>query len=237
MESGYGWPYVTEGQLRPAAIETELMAAPFQTKSYSIAGITPEDPFADALTEGGPFQRKAWVTTEKVSVFRIGPRESLSSMENVGEGLHQWQVLQPDWLEVALTELREVDAEIAEETLPVINDAVKVEGERLIRALAGHPEGPTVYPTRDGEVAIHFKSRDLPSSVVVLLNNSGEAECYAYTDGKSRRAHYEASSDLPDAFVLQQLRALMPKKSDPNVRSLGIGSPWALLSSTFFAGG
>ena len=37
-------------------------------------------------------------------------------------------------------------------------------------------------------------------------------------------------SDLPDAFVLQQLRALMPKQSNSPVRSGGIGLPWVLLA-------
>ena len=227
---GYGWRYDTEHQSRLPMAAADRMTAPFQTRSYSIPGITPEDPFAEVLSEEGRFQRKTGDTTGHVFFSWSGMRASLWSKGNAEEAPGQWQVLQSSWLEDALAALREVDDEIAEEALPVIKDAVKVEAERLIKALAGHPWAPAVYPTQDGEVAIHFKSQELPNSVVILLNNGGEAECYAHTGSKSRRAHYDASSDLPDAFVLQQLRALMPKQSNSPVRSGGIGLPWVLLA-------
>ena len=95
------------------------------------------------------------------------------------------------------------------------------EAERIIVGLARHPWAPTVYPTRDAEVAIHFKSPDSPGSVVVLLDNHGRGECYACTGGHSRRARYDASSDLPDGFVMEQLAALMP----PRVMSTRDGRP------------
>lgn len=114
------------------------------------------------------------------------------------------------WLADALAALASVDEEIAEEDLPEIDSATKMEAERLLADLARHPQAPTVYPTQDAEIAIHFKSSDLPDSVVILLNDSGQADCYAYTGGRSRRAHYETSSDLPGAFVLEQLRRLKP---------------------------
>lgn len=114
------------------------------------------------------------------------------------------------WLEDALGALAEVDDEITEDGLPEINSSARKEAERIIVGLARHPWAPTVYPTKDAEIAIHFKSPDLPNSVVILLNNHGQAECYAYTGGNSRRAHYDASSDLPDSFVMEQLRDLTP---------------------------
>ena len=114
------------------------------------------------------------------------------------------------WLADALAALAGVDEEIAEEDLPEIDSATKMEAERLLADLARYPQAPTLYPTQDAEIAIHFKSSDLPDSVVILLNDSGQADCYAYTGGRSRRAHYETSSDLPDAFVLDQLRRLKP---------------------------
>ena len=115
------------------------------------------------------------------------------------------------WVADALQALAELDDEIVEGGLPEIGPSVWKEAERIIVGLA-HPWAPTVYPTQDAEVAIHFKSPDSPGSVVVLLDNHGRGECYAYTDGHSRRAHYDASSDLPDGFVMEQLAALMPPR-------------------------
>ena len=114
------------------------------------------------------------------------------------------------WLEDALGTLAEMDDEVTEDGLPEINSSARKEAERIIVGLARHPWAPTVYPTQDAEIAIHFKSPDLPNSVVILLNNHGQAECYSYTGGHSRRAHYDASTDLPDSFVREQLRDLTP---------------------------
>ena len=129
------------------------------------------------------------------------------------------------WLADTLAALADIDDEIAEENLPAINAATKAEAERLIRALAQQFSAPTVYPTQDGEIAIHFKSPRRPDSVVILLNNGGQGECYAYTDGRSRRAHYDVSADLPDGFLEEQLRALAPARVDISAQAKGIGLP------------
>ena len=94
------------------------------------------------------------------------------------------------WLADALQALAELDDEIAEDGLPEIGPSVRKEAERIIVGLARHPWAPTVYPTQDAEVAIHFKSPDSPGSVLVLLDNHGRGECYAYIGGHSRRARY-----------------------------------------------
>ncbi len=125
------------------------------------------------------------------------------------------------WLAEALQALAELDHEIVEDGLPDTKPCVRKEAERIIVGLARHPWAPTVYPTQDAEIAIHFKSPDSPGSVVVLLDNHGRGECYAYTGGHSRRARYDASSDLPDGFVMEQLAALMP----PRVMSTRDGRP------------
>ncbi len=114
------------------------------------------------------------------------------------------------WLADALAELAEVDDEIAEDDLPQVGDTTKAEAERLVRALAWTPLAPSVYPTQDAEIALHFKSPGVSGTVVILLSDGGRADCHAYVDGRSRRAHYQTSSDLPDAFVLDQLRRLTP---------------------------
>ena len=111
-----------------------------------------------------------------------------------------------------LQALAELDDEIVEDGLPEIKPSVRKEAERIIVRLARHPWAPTVYPTRDAEIAIHFKSPDSPGSAVVRLDNHGRAECYAYTHGHSRRARYDASSNLPDGFVTEQLATLMPTR-------------------------
>ena len=114
------------------------------------------------------------------------------------------------WLADALAELAEVDDEIAEDDLPPVGDTTKAEAERLVRDLAWTPLAPSVYPTQDAEIALHFKSPGVSGTVVILLSDGGRADCHAYVDGRSRRAHYQTSSDLPDAFVLDQLRRLTP---------------------------
>ena len=125
-----------------------------------------------------------------------------------GEALHQPLTSDAAWLSDVLTELEKIDEEIAEEELPEIRSTTKKEARRIIEALTGHPVAPTVYPTQDGELAIHFKSLGSPNATVILLNNDAGADCYSHTKGRNRRAHYDDSSELPDDFVRAQLRTL-----------------------------
>ena len=121
---------------------------------------------------------------------------------------------EPGWLADALAELAEVDDEIAEDNLPEVGAAAKAEAERIIRAVAGR--APAVYPTQDAEIALHFKSPGRPGAVLVLLRDDGRADCHAYIGGRSRCAHYGTSSALPDDFVLDQLRRLVPDRAGVN---------------------
>ena len=114
------------------------------------------------------------------------------------------------WLADALRALSEVDDEIAEDRLPAVNPTAEKEAERILLGLARHQWAPTIYPTQDAEIAIHFRSPDSRDSVVILLDGHGQGECYSYTGGRSRRAHYDVSSDLPDRFVMEQLSTLTP---------------------------
>ena len=127
-----------------------------------------------------------------------------------GDAYGRFHLPESRWLADALAELAEVDDEIAEDDLPQVSDTTKAEAERLVRALAWTPLAPSVYPTQDAEIALHFKSPGVSGTVVILLSDGGRADCHAYVDGRSRRAHYQTSSDLPDAFVLDQLRRLTP---------------------------
>lgn len=133
------------------------------------------------------------------------------------------------WLADARRALAEVDDEIAEDGLPEVAPSARQEAERIIVALAQHPWAPTVYPTQDGEIAIHFRSPDRPSSVVILLDGHGRGECYAYTGGRSRRAHYDVASDLPDSFVMEQLHVLIPKRMTHPAAPAGLGASEMML--------
>ena len=184
------------------------MTVLFQVRSRTMYEIAPEDPMTvpcrarsrvmHEMPNATPHFWASWANLNAPSLSRAGAPEAY----------RQLHAPESSWLADALVALGEVDDEVAEENLPEINDVIKTEAGRLIVALARHPWAPTVYPTQDAEIAIHFKSPHLPNSVVILLNNSGQAECYAYTGGRSRRAHYEVSSDLPDGFVMEQLHAL-----------------------------
>ena len=126
----------------------------------------------------------------------------------------------PDWLVEALAALKKIDEEVAEESLPTIDEDTKDGAARIIKALAAkQPIPPTVYPTQDGEIAIHFRAADPdpPGSVVVLLSNGGQAECYAHTKGKNESGHYDDFSVLPDGFILAQLSRLRSSESSTPV--------------------
>ena len=117
---------------------------------------------------------------------------------------------EPRWLDDALAELAEVDDEIAEDGLPQVSDTTKAAAETLVRALAWMtPLAPSIYPTQDAEIALHFESPGV-GTVVILLSDGGRADCHAYVGGRSRRDHYQTSSGLLVAFVLDQLHRLTP---------------------------
>ena len=148
-----------------------------------------------------------------------------------------FRVPESRWLADALAALAEVDDEIAEENLPQVSDAANVEAARIIKALARCAPVPAlaVYPTQDAEIALHFKSPGRPGTVVILLSDGGRADCHAYVGGRSRRSHYETSSDLPDAFVLDQLRRLTPDRTGASVPGVGVAPfPTTFLTNSLF---
>ena len=136
------------------------------------------------------------------------------------------------WLEDALAALAEVDDEIAEEELPPVDGATKAEAERILKALAWRAPAPTVYPTQDAEIALHFKTPGRTGTVVILLSDGGRADCHAYVDGTSRRAHYDSSLVLPNAFILDLLRRLTSRSqaavSTPDAGFLQSGTTFLL---------
>ena len=134
----------------------------------------------------------------------------------------------------ALAELAEVDDEIAEENLPQVGETTKAEAERLVRALTQRAPACVllaVYPTQDAGIALHFKAPGRPDAVLVLLRDDGRADCHAYIGGRSRRAHYGTSSDLPDVWVLDQLRRLAPPPVGVSTPGAGFFPSWPALPS------
>ena len=138
-------------------------------------------------------------------------------------------------LKDALAELAEVDDETAEENLPQVGETTKAEAERLVRALTGRAPARAllaVYPTQDAGIALHFKTPDRPGAVLVLLRDDGRADCHAYIGGRSRRTHYGTSSDLPDVWILDQLRRLAPPLAGVSTPGAGFSSFWTAVQST-----
>ena len=116
-------------------------------------------------------------------------------------------LLKPDREDV-LDELSRINEEVTEDALPLISADAKKEAERIVTALSKYSISPTIYPSADGEIAVYFKPIDAPSSVLILVGNDGQAACFSCIKGKNRRARYEDSTELPDEFVKEQLRAL-----------------------------
>ena len=155
------------------------------------------------------------------------PNATSSGEAHAFDAYRLFHLPEPHWLADALAELAEVDDEIAEDDLPQVSDTTKAEAERLVRALTQRAPASVllaVYPTQDAGIALHFKAPGMSGTVVILLSDGGRADCHAYVDGRSRRAHYQNSSDLPDAFVLDQLRRLTPP-SRVAISTPGAGFP------------
>ena len=181
-----------------------------------------------------PQSRFALVTPPKRAPS--GTPNALSSGEaRAFDAYRRYHLPESRRLADALAELAEIDDEIAEDNLPQVGETSKAEAERLVRALTGRAPARVllaVYPTQDAEIALHFKAPDRPGAVLVLLRDDGRADCHAYIGGRSRRAHYGTSSDLPDVWVLDQLRRLAPTLAGVSTPGAGFSSFWTAVQST-----
>ena len=151
------------------------------------------------MTLGSP-RPQGWAPTVQLPSPAHAP--ALSSAVNEMRGLHA------GWMPDALVQLNQVDEEAAEDGYPAISEVAKKSVKRLLFALGDSPIAPAVYPSMDGEVAIYFKSPVATAALLILVNNHGEAGCYASIRGENRRRRYDDSSVLPDEFLKEQLRAL-----------------------------
>ena len=166
-----------------------------------------DDPYATT----GPVVQNVWTKPQKrTGALWNNPNAPSLGGVNSGDTYRLFHVPDPHWLPEAFAALAEVDDEIAEEELPPVDGATKAEAERILKALAWRASAlaPTVYPTQDAEIALHFKAPGRTGTVVILLSDSRRADCHAYVDGTSLHKHYNTSFNLPDAFVLNLLRRL-----------------------------
>lgn len=112
-----------------------------------------------------------------------------------------------DWLADAIAELGRIDHYIRSDGLPDVGQHARDEAQRLLEDLRLQPLAPVIYPS-EGDLVIHFKAPSAPASVVIEVSDDGRAVCYAHMHGKSRRASYDTSTDLPDVFLWDQMHKL-----------------------------
>ena len=158
----------------------------------------------------------------KLQVVGRGGQQRTSSQQPLLELVSSWDDTQKEvgttgqpprqrtsWLAQALGELDEIKDEVAEEGLPDISRGVMEEARRILRDLRSVPIAPMIYSTEDGEISIDFRSSTSEAQAVLIeLGDDGGGACFAFIDGKGRRARYSDSSDLPDEFARAQLSAL-----------------------------
>ena len=105
----------------------------------------------------------------------------------------------------ALDDLRDVQREAQEDegVIPDV-DAVRRAGRVLIAMYRISPRPYAVYPMPDGEIVIDAAT-NYGTSLVVLCNPDGSAQCLAYIDNQYRPKDYADTEMLPDEFVMEAL--------------------------------
>ena len=105
----------------------------------------------------------------------------------------------------ALADLREAAEYAEEEDFPIPSKSAIVNAELLLREIhkisALHLE---VYPTLDGEIAVHVPN-GRGRSVLLLCDSVGGALCLANLESEHRRKSYPTADTLPDKFLRQAL--------------------------------
>lgn len=114
-------------------------------------------------------------------------------------------------LSLALTDLQDAADYAEEEGFPIPSKSAIDNAGRLLREIGKistlHLE---VYPTPDGEIAVHVPN-GRGRSVVLLCDSSGGALCLANLEGGHRRKSYLTVDALPDKFLR---RAFMDLESE-----------------------
>lgn len=113
------------------------------------------------------------------------------------------------WLSDALDELKEADDESTEDGLRLCSQIAKGNAKLILESLSEiEPLRPNIYPTEDQEIAIFFRKERGGGTVLLLSDSVGGGACFSSINGKNRRARYDDSTDMPDAFVKEQLLKL-----------------------------
>lgn len=108
----------------------------------------------------------------------------------------------------ALHDLDEARDEAREEGFPAPTDTALENARRLLLAMYGLlPCRFEVYPTPDGEIAVHSPAGS-GRSVLVLCGSDGGVLCLVNMNGAHRRARYSDAGPLPDGFVREALAEL-----------------------------
>lgn len=105
----------------------------------------------------------------------------------------------------ALADLQDAAEYAHEEGFPIPSKSAIDNAERLLREIhkvsSLHLE---VYPTPDGEIAIHVPN-GRGRSVVLLCGSGGGVLCIANLESGHRRKSYSKAGALPDKFLRQAL--------------------------------
>ena len=138
------------------------------------------------------------------------PDETRSSAFDIGTSSISAREVAPNdptnsYLWDALEDLRDVQREAQEDdgVIPEV-DAVRRAGRALMAMYRISPRPYSVYPMPDGEIVIDAATR-YGTSLVVLCNPDGSAQCLAYIDEEYRPKDYADTEMLPDEFVLEAL--------------------------------
>ena len=105
----------------------------------------------------------------------------------------------------AFADLQDVVEYACEEGFPIPSKSAINNAERLLREIHSisslHLE---VYPTPDGEIAIHTPNSH-GRSVLLLCDSAGGALCLANLESEHHRKSYPTVDALPDKFLRQAL--------------------------------
>lgn len=162
--------------------------------------------------EGQPHRAQVSMITPGIATASSAPSLHLAGspvFSHTGMSQRRTRGSISSWLSDALDELKEADAESAEDGLRLCSQIAKDNATQMLESLSEfEPLRPNVYPTEDQEIAIFFRKEKGGGTVLLLSDSVGGGACFSSIDGKNRRARYDDSTDMPDAFVKEQLLKL-----------------------------
>lgn len=114
------------------------------------------------------------------------------------------------WKQEAHVELENIKEEAKEEdfrppTMKAIDNAKMFIDNLNISNLSA----PSVYPTKDRDVAIFFTSEAPGAGVLFLCPSDGGGACFSSIGGKNRRTRYSDASEMSEPSVIKLLQNLI----------------------------